>query len=72
MDFVFGLPACQGVNGVMMVVDRATKHATLMAAHKSVTAKEDVDLFLDRVVWLYGVPCEVVYNRDPCFLSIFW
>ena len=72
MDFVFGLPAHQGVNGVMTVVDRATKRVTLTPVNESVTAKEAADLFLDRVVRLYGVPCKIVSDRDPRFLSAFW
>ena len=72
MDFVFGLPALQGVNGVMTVVDRATKRVTLTPVHESVTAVQAADLFLDRVVRLYGVPREIVSDRDPRFLSAFW
>ena len=56
----------------MTVVDRATKRVTLTPVHESVTAKDAADLFLDRVVRLYGVPHEIVSDRDPRFLSAFW
>ena len=38
MDFVFGLPLAKGSNGIMTVVDRATKRVTLIPVHESVTA----------------------------------
>ena len=56
----------------MTVVDRATKRVTLTPVHESVTSKDAADLFLDRIVQLYGVPREIVSDRDPRFLSAFW
>ena len=50
MDFVFGLLFCKGVNGIMTVVDRATKWVTLISMHESVTAAGAADLFLQWVV----------------------
>ena len=71
MDFVFGLPLCKGVNGIMTVVDRATKRVTLIPVHESVTAAGAADLFLQWVVRCYGMPQEVIADWDPHFMSAF-
>ena len=72
MDFVFGLPLADGKNGVMTVVDRATKRVTLVAVHDTITAVQAADVFFEHVIRHYGVPREVVSDRDPRFLSTFW
>ena len=46
MDFVFGLPLAEGKNGIMTVVDRATKRVTLIPVHDTITAAQAADLFL--------------------------
>ena len=38
MDFIFGLPVLHGFNGIMTVVDRATKRVVLIPVHESITA----------------------------------
>ena len=77
MDFIFGLPRAKGRDGVwrdgvMTVVDRATKRKTLVAVHEGITAVEAADLFLLWVVRPFGVPQEIISDRDPRFMSRFW
>ena len=77
MDFIFGLPRAKGRDGVwrdgvMTVVDRATKRKTLVALHEGITAVEATDLFLLWVVRPFGVPQEIISDRDPRFMSLFW
>ena len=72
MDFDFGLPLCKGVNGIMTMVDRATKWVTLILIHESVTAAGAADLFLQWVVPYYGMLQEVIAYQDPHFMSAFW
>ena len=55
----------------MTVVDRATKWVTLIPMHESVTAARAANLFLQWVVWYYGMPQEVIVDGDPCFISAF-
>ena len=55
----------------MTVVDRATKWVTLIPMHESVTAAGAADLFLQWVVQCYGMPQEVIADRDPHFMSAF-
>ena len=72
MDFVFGLLFCKGVNGIMTVVDRATKWIILIPIHESVTAAGADNLFLKWVVQCYGMPQKVIEDRGPHFISAFW
>ena len=77
MDFIFGLPRAKGRDrewrdGVMTVVDRATKRKTLVAVHEGITAVEAADLFLLWAVRPFGVPQEIISDRDPRFMSRFW
>ena len=77
MDFIFGLPHAKDRDevwhdGVMTVVDRATKRKTLVAVHESITAVEAADLFLLWVVRPFSVPQEIISDRDPRFMSRFW
>ena len=60
IDFVFGLPLLKRVNGIMTVVDRATKRVLLIPIHEGVTAAEAADLFLQWIVQCYGMPQEVI------------
>ena len=71
MDFVFGLPLCKGVNGITTLVDRATKRVILIPMHESMTAAGAADLFLQWVVWCYGMPQEAISDWDPHFMFAF-
>lgn len=77
IDFIFGLPRAKGrdgvwCDGVMTVVDHATKQKTLVAVHEGITAVEAADLFLLWMVRPLGVPQEIISDRDPQFMSQFW
>ena len=77
IDFIFGLPHAKGRDGVwrdgvMTVVDCATKQKTLVAVHEGITAVEAADPFLLWVVRPFGIPQEIISDRDPRFMSHFW
>ena len=56
----------------MTVVDCTTKWRTLVAVHESITAVEAADLFFLWVVRPFGVPQEIMSDRDPRLMSHFW
>ena len=56
----------------MTVVDRATKQKTLVAVHGGVTAVEAANLFLLWVVISFGIPREIISDRDSRLMLHFW
>ena len=72
MDFVFWLLWCEGVNGIITVVDRATKRVILIPIYKSVTAAGAFNLFMQWVVQCYRIPQEVIVDWELHFMSAFW
>lgn len=72
MDFIGGLPKVQGVDTVMVVVDRLTKYAHFFPISHPYTAKGIAEVFLQEVIRLHGFPSSIVSDRDKVFLSHFW
>lgn len=70
MDFIMGLPKSQGKDIVMVVVDRLSKSAHLVALHHSFITV--ASLFFDNILKLHGKPASIVCDRDPTFTSYFW
>ena len=54
------------------MVDRATKQKTLVTVHEGITAVEAANLLLLWVIRPFGVPQEMILDRDPRFMPCFW
>ena len=72
INFVFRLLPCSRVNGISILVNRATKWVTLILLHKSVTVARAADLFLRWLVWCYRMLQDIIVDHDPCFMSDLW
>ena len=73
MDFIIGLPKTnQGYNKVWVVVDKLTKLVKLIPTKKDVKTLELVRLFIKHLYRLYGLPTNIVVDRDRNFDSHFW
>ncbi|KAI5652974.1 hypothetical protein M9H77_30161 [Catharanthus roseus] len=72
MDFITSLPKSEGFGSIIVVVDRFSKYATFIPAPTDCTAEETARLFLKNVVKLWGVPSNIVSDRDPRFTGRFW
>ena len=73
IDFIFKLPPTQqGHDGIMVVVDRATKMAHLIPCQEIATASDIAQLYWDRVGSLHGLPCYIHSDRDVQFTGSFW
>nr|CAD1840651.1 unnamed protein product [Ananas comosus var. bracteatus] len=73
MDFVTGLPRSQGGHdAIWVIVDRLTKSAHFLPIHITWSGDKLAQVYIDKVVRLYGVPVSIVSDRDPRFTSHFW
>ena len=73
MDFLFGLPKdSYGNTGIVVFVDRLSKMAHLAAVPDTIDGEGTATLFIDRVFRHYGLPLEIVSDRDPRFTGKFW
>ncbi|GJZ40818.1 ty3-gypsy retrotransposon protein [Tanacetum coccineum] len=67
IDFITGLPNYKGLTVVLVVVDRFNKYAHFGALPTSFNMSKVVEVFLDMVVKLHGIPKTIVSDRDPIF-----
>lgn len=72
MDFVTGLPECEGYDAIWVVVDRLSKMRHFVACRMTVDAGELAEMFLKEVLRLHGLPNTIVLDRGPQFAAVFW
>ena len=73
MDFVSGLPLTQKKHdSVWVIIDRLTKSAHFIPVKIDYSMDRLVELYVDEIVRLHGVPLSIVSDRDPRFTSKFW
>ncbi len=72
MDFIMDLPTVRTKNSILVVVGRLTKMAHFTPCSKLITTEETVQLILDGIVRLHGLPEEIIFDRGPQFASKFW
>ena len=60
------------VDGVWVIVDRLTKMACFLPVKATYTLDKLAQMYVDKIVSLYGVLVSIVSNRDPRFTFKFW
>ena len=64
MDFVMGLPVSdEGHDGILTVVDRATKMVHLVPVKQTISASETAQIYWTNIGKLHGIPRSVVSDR---------
>ena len=75
LDFVTDLPLARGFNCILTIVDYLTKFTRLipctMGEDKLLAAKV-AELLFENIVRFFGVPKELVHDRDPRFTAHLW
>ncbi|KAA3472890.1 reverse transcriptase [Gossypium australe] len=72
MDFIKGLPSSKGKNVILVVMDHLMKYAHFMALSHPFFALIVVQVFLDNMYKLHGMPDSIISARDKIFVSHFW
>ena len=73
MDFVFKLPRTQRRHdGIWVIVDWLKKSVHFLAVKETFPLQRLVELFIQEIVRLHGVPLFIMSNRDTRFISRFW
>lgn len=72
MDIIKGLPKSTGFDVIMVVVDCFTKFGHFIAWSHPYTTSTVVELFMNNIFKLHGLPKSIVSNKDLIFVSSFW
>jgi hypothetical protein len=72
MDFMTGLPKSNGHDAILVIVDKLTKYGMFIPTPTHVTTDEVASLLFKEVYKHFGLPLQMISNRDPHFLSNFW
>lgn len=72
MDFISGFPKVEGMRSIFVVVDRFSKYAIFIAAPHACPAEVAAGLFHKFVVKYFGLPEDIVSDRDTRFTGRFW
>ena len=70
-DFISGLPKTkQGYDRIMVVVDHGlSKGVNFIPTNKDITALQTAQLQIDHVFKRFGLPDDIISDRDPLFTS---
>jgi hypothetical protein len=69
MDFIEALPKSDGKDTILVVVDKLSKYVHFIALSHPFTPKHIVQVFIDNVFKLHGLPLAIITNRDRIFTS---
>jgi hypothetical protein len=73
MNFIVGLPnTSRHHDSIWVIVDRLTKVAHFLLVHTTDKAHKYVELYLDQIVCLHGLPWTIVFDRGAQFVARFW
>jgi hypothetical protein len=72
LDLIVNLPWSGEYNTILVVVDRLSKHASFIPTTSGLTAEGFADLFVQHVVSRFGLPDNIIADRDPQWASDFW
>lgn len=73
MDFIPELPKSKkGYDNILVIIDKLTKYAIFVPTITKVTAKDTAQIIFKHVFSCFGLPREIVSDRDSKWISSFW
>lgn len=72
MDFIPELPVSDGYDNILVIVDKLTKYALFIACSTSITEIDTARLFFKHVISEYGIPRQIISDRDARWRGDFW
>jgi hypothetical protein len=72
MDFVTGLPECEGYDAIWVVVNRLSKMRHFVPFHTTIDARGLAEIFLKEVVRLHVLLKTIISDRGPQFAAVIW
>lgn len=67
-----GLPTSEGMNSIMVVVDKFSKYSRFVALSHPFTAASVAQAFMINIYKLHGMPNALISDRDKIFTSRLW
>ena len=72
MDFIVGLPpTSKGYDSIWVIVDRLTKSAHFLPVKTRYSSHQYAEIYMARIVSLYGVPKMIISDRGSQFIARF-
>ena len=72
MNFITGFPKVHDFKSIFVGVDRLSKYVVFIPAPDACLVEEAAKLFFSNVVKHFGLPRNIVTDRDARFTGQFW
>jgi hypothetical protein len=72
MDFIPELPLSNGFDNILVIVDKLTKYDIFIPTTTTITEVGTVELFFHHIISKFGIPRQVITDRDIRWRGEFW
>ena len=72
LDVILAMPKSGEHDACLVICDLFTKTVRLRATTGKATAKDIADLVMDAIIYTGFLPCTIVSDRDPKYISALW
>jgi hypothetical protein len=69
LDFIEGLPSSNKCDVIMVVIDKFIKYRHFIPLSHPFTASQVAQVYLNNIYKLYGLPQQMISDRDKIFTS---
>ncbi len=72
MDFIPELLESSGHDSILVIVDKLTKFGIFIPCNTKITETETAELFFRNVISKFGIPAQIITDRDTRWRNGFW